>query len=171
MPCTVMPSPGCSVSGDQPLCFRSSGLSSSTAQLSSCPLASRTFTKMCACGLVQSTSVTNPLMVAGLVSSNFARIEWCAVAVATTSIAAPMDSAASRARAEIDVTTAPLLPRDLEHAGAALALPGAGHGAVVHGQVFDLAVDHVVDDGAGLVLALRLEVQHPPFGVQRGGLD
>src|SRR5688500_8415825 len=148
-----MPSPGRSVSWFQPLVFNSMGLSSSTAQLVICPLASRTFTKTCACGLVQSTSVTTPRTVAGFVSSNFARIEWCAVVVATASIAAATDSAASRARVEIEVTTAPLLPRDLERAGPALALPGAGHGAVVHRQVLDLSVDHVVDHGAGLVLA------------------
>ncbi len=78
MPCTVMASPGTRVSLFQPLCWRSIGLSSSIAQLRIWFFGSLTFTNTCTCGLAQSTSVTMPVRVMGLLSSNLAEMAWCA---------------------------------------------------------------------------------------------
>src|SRR5688572_14024511 len=165
-----MASPGCRVSDRHPLCCRSMGLSSSTAQFSTWPRASLTFTYTCTCGFAQSTSVTMPVSVVGLVSSNLAEMAWWA---APRSMATPM-SAATTASAQrslcIAMPSRLLLTVDLELAGAAWALPSARDAAVVHGQVLDLPVDDVGDDGARLVLAVGLEVHHPAIGIERGVL-
>ena len=81
IPLTATLSPGCSVVRSQPFASRSIGLSSSTAQLLTfSPVA--TFTKMCACGLRQSTSDTTPRILTGFLSSNLANGSWCAAIVA-----------------------------------------------------------------------------------------
>ncbi len=74
------------------------GLSSSTAQFSTWPRASFTFTYTCTCGFAQSTSVTMPVSVVGLVSSNFAEMAWCAAPRSTATTASAVTTASTQRR-------------------------------------------------------------------------
>src|SRR5438477_884484 len=167
MPCTVIPSPGCSESALQPLCARSMGLSYSIAQLtSSFPPA--TFMNTWTWGLAQSTSVTMPLSVVGLVSSNFARISWWAIPGATASRSPASVRAAPTAR---NFIASLLLPGDFEGAIFGRRFPGADDGAVAFRKVLYLPVDDVRDRFPRFVLGVALEVHKPAFRIERRVLD
>src|SRR6187549_2275474 len=132
---------------------------------------------MWTCGFLQSTSVTTPLNVCGFLSSNFAEMGWCAEMTVPSSntvpsaeaIAAPdfvelMGSPVSLSSSK------PLLPTDLQLSALALVLPGPNDRAVLKREVFDLAVEGVVEHSR-LVLDIGLKVHDPAIGVECGVLD
>src|SRR5262245_8682713 len=83
MPSTVTTSPTFTASRAQPWRRKSTGLSSSIAQLAAWPPESATLMKTCAWGLAQSTDVTGPRSVTFFALSNLAAITWCAAAGAS----------------------------------------------------------------------------------------
>src|SRR5262249_35866552 len=117
------------------------------------------------------TSETTPLSVIGFLSSNLARISWCASTVAAVA-KVTASSAEANTRANLGLMLRVLLlPGDAEGAGAALALPRADDRAVRKTDVFVLAGDGVSNGGPRLVLAVGLEMHDPSFRFQGRVLD
>src|SRR4026208_1796209 len=121
---------------------------------------------MWTCGFLQSTSVTTPLNVCGFLLSNFAEMGWCAEMAVPSSNTAP----SVKAIATPDFIGCLLLPADLQRSALALVLPRSNDGAVLKREVFDLAVEDVVQD-ARLVFDVGFEVHDPPVRVEGGILD
>src|SRR5687767_3109336 len=129
---------------------------------------------MWTCGFLQSTSVTTPLNVCGLLSSNLAEMGWCAEPTV------PSSSTATSAKASVTpdfikgllciANGMCLLPTDLQLTALALVLPGTHDRPVLEREVFDLAIDDVVQH-ARLVLDVRLEVHDPAVRIQGCVLD
>src|SRR3977135_526199 len=109
-----------------------------------------------------------PLSVSGLVSSNFARISWCAIPGATASRSPASVTATPTAR---NFIASLLLPADFERAVFGLGFPRADYGAIAFRKIFNLAVDDVRDGLSRLVFGVALEVHGPCVGIERRVLD
>ena len=123
------------------------------------------------CGFRQSTSVTTPLSVIGFLSSNFAGDR-----VMRDQRYRRQQQAGERRQA--NTRDAAESHRDSRYCLLILKAPLSPWlfqvpviDAVVEREVFDLAVDDVVDRCADLSFAVRLEVHDPAVRVQRGVLD
>src|SRR5215212_10285942 len=108
-----------------------------------------------------------PFRVVVFVSSNLARISWCASSGMPASSAAAIHAAETR----VFMCSCLLLALQLELAALRAALPGATDGTVPERQTVNLAVQDIAHGFAGLVLAIEFQVHDPAFRIERCGLD
>src|SRR5690606_37072805 len=165
----------------QPLRSSTTGLSSSTAQLTTSPLSAVTLRNTCTCGLRQSTAETMPSSSIGRVASNLPEIGWCAYTAPDTASATAAASRRGRLMLfdvipfsglvcvflMMPVSRAGSLTADFERATAALVLPRADDRAVRKLEVLDAAFDLVVHRATLRVLVARLDLHDPAVRIQR----